>query len=242
MVTAVREEVISIVESYVHGLGNGDFSHVPFAPDVTYESPISPKRTGKETIDFLSSLFPIMRGAEIKEHLVEGSTCATIFDLHTEHGTLHIFDRFRVEDGQLKSISPFYDPSPLAGAQTAARRQQLISISEVYFQGMAEKDMSAVPWSDDVVLRGPLCPGGATTPLKGRAAVLEWFAGVLPALGEMRVVEHYVNEDLTGIATRADVGLSSGDALRVVDRFTVDAEGRITEQENHYDPRPALPS
>jgi hypothetical protein len=28
--------------------------------------------------------------------------------------------------------------------------------------------------------------------------------------------------------------------LRVVDRFTVDAAGRITQQENHYDPRPAL--
>jgi hypothetical protein len=26
----------------------------------------------------------------------------------------------------------------------------------------------------------------------------------------------------------------------VVDRFTVDARGKITRQENHYDPRPAL--
>jgi hypothetical protein len=30
--------------------------------------------------------------------------------------------------------------------------------------------------------------------------------------------------------------------LRVVDRFLVDAEGMIREQENHYDPRPALAS
>jgi hypothetical protein len=28
--------------------------------------------------------------------------------------------------------------------------------------------------------------------------------------------------------------------LRVVDRFKVTADGRIVEQENHYDPRPAL--
>jgi len=26
----------------------------------------------------------------------------------------------------------------------------------------------------------------------------------------------------------------------VLDRFTVDADGKIVEQENHYDPRPAL--
>jgi hypothetical protein len=28
--------------------------------------------------------------------------------------------------------------------------------------------------------------------------------------------------------------------LRVADMFEVDSEGRITTQENHYDPRPAL--
>jgi hypothetical protein len=45
---------------------------------------------------------------------------------------------------------------------------------------------------------------------------------------------------MRGIATRADVYLASGRALRVIDRFLVDAAGLIVEQENHYDPRPAL--
>lgn len=126
-------------------------------------------------------------------------------------------------------------------ARLAARRAQLKSIAEAYFEGMAKKDMSAVPWDDNVVLRGPLAPGGVNTPLLGKQAVLHWFASLFPVLGEMTVIEHYFNEGLTVIATRSDVGITSPPCtLRVVDRFTVSAEGKITQQENHYDPRPAL--
>jgi hypothetical protein len=53
------------------------------------------------------------------------------------------------------------------------------------------------------------------------------------------VIEHYFNEGLTVIATRADVGITEPPCfLRVVDRFTVNAAGQITQQENHYDPGP----
>ena len=52
---------------------------------------------------------------------------------------------------------------------------------------------------------------------------------------------HFLNEDLTAIVTKAEVGiLQPRCVLRVADLFEVDAEGRITSQENHYDPRPAL--
>jgi hypothetical protein len=55
------------------------------------------------------------------------------------------------------------------------------------------------------------------------------------------MAKHYFNEDLTVIATWADVGITDRPCfLRVVDRFTVNAEGRITRQENHYDPQPAI--
>ena len=238
MDTKTRKAMVEVVESYVNGLGNGDFSKVPFAPDVTYESPISPKKTGQEVIDFLSGLFPIIKGVQIKQHMVEGEYCATIFDLDTQHGTVYIFDRFLVEDGQLKSINPYYDPAPLKDAQVAARRAQLKSVAEVYFEGMAKKDMSAVPWDDNVVLHSPLAPEGLGTPLEGASAVRAWFAELYPVLGEMKVIEHYFNEDLTVIASRSDVGLTNPSCtLRVVDRFTVNDEGRIVKQENHYDPR-----
>jgi len=130
----------------------------------------------------------------------------------------------------------------MAMAQEVARRAQLKAVAEVYFEGMGKKDMSKVPWDDHVVLRSPLAPGGLDTPLVGRSAVLDWFASLYPVLGAMQVIEHYFNEDLTVIASRSDVGITNPPCtLRVVDRFTVNADGKITQQENHYDPRPALP-
>ena len=40
----------------------------------------------------------------------------------------------------------------------------------------------------------------------------------------------------------SDVGITNPPCmLRVVDRFTVNADGKITQQENHYDPRLTLP-
>ena len=59
-----------------------------------------------------------------------------------------------------------------------ARKTQLKSISEGYFEGIAKKDMSAVAYDDHVVLRSPLAPEGLSTPLVGRQAVLEWFASL----------------------------------------------------------------
>jgi hypothetical protein len=101
--------------------------------------------------------------------------------------------------------------------------------------------MSRVPWHESVLFRGPLAPG-YPEPIQGRQAVESWFSGLYPVLGEVRVIEHYINAACTEIASRAEVAITQPKGLlRVLDRFVVDAEGRITEQENYYDPRPALP-
>ncbi len=127
--------------------------------------------------------------------------------------------------------------------QDHKRRAQMKAIAETYFAGLARRDLAAVPWAADVVLHSPLAPGGLETPLVGEQAVREWFAQLYPVLGATKVIEHYYNEDLTVIASRADVSITNPTAiLRVVDRFTINAKGEITAQENHYDPRPALGS
>ena len=105
-----RAEKIAVVESYLLGLGKRDFSRVPFAPDVTYESPLTPKLAGRDVIEFLEGVFPVVQGVEILQHIVEDDYVATLFDLQTIHGVIHVFDRFRVADGELKEIHPFYDP------------------------------------------------------------------------------------------------------------------------------------
>ena len=108
-----RDEKVAVVESYIQGLGAGDFTGVPFAADVTYESPLTPRKTGQEAIDFLSGLFPLMRGAEIGQHIVEGEYVATVFHLRTPNGVTTVFDKFRVVNGRLKEINPYYDPTIL---------------------------------------------------------------------------------------------------------------------------------
>ncbi|CAN5617308.1 hypothetical protein BH23BAC1_BH23BAC1_04220 [soil metagenome] len=108
-----REDKIAVIESYIHGLGMGDFSKVPFGEDVSYESPLTPKLQGQEAIGFLESLFPIMKGADVLQHIVEGDYVATVFNLKTPNGTTTVFDKFRVADGKLREINPYYDPSVL---------------------------------------------------------------------------------------------------------------------------------
>jgi hypothetical protein len=105
--------MVSIAESYITGLGSGDFSDVSFAEDISYESPLTPRVQGQEAIDFLSGLFPLMRGSEILQHIVEGEYIASLFILHTPNGKTHLFDKFRVIEGKLKEINPYYDPTVL---------------------------------------------------------------------------------------------------------------------------------
>jgi hypothetical protein len=126
----------------------------------------------------------------------------------------------------------------MAVTHEEARRTQMRTVVEAYFEGIAKQDMAAVPYDDNVMLRSPLAPGGLSTPLVGRQAVLDWFASLWSVLGETEIFEHYFNDDLTVIATRADIVITSPPSrLRVTDRFRISPEGKIIQQENHYDPQ-----
>ena len=76
-----RDEMVSVVESYINGLGSRDFSQVPFSEDLTLEGPLRQKVRGQEAIHFLSGLFPVMRGTEVIQHIVEGEYVASLFVL-----------------------------------------------------------------------------------------------------------------------------------------------------------------
>ena len=123
------------------------------------------------------------------------------------------------------------------------RQAELRAIAERYFEGLAQHDVSQVPWDDEVILHAPLAPGGYDEPIVGKAAVQAYFASLYGVLGTVTVIEHYYNADLTAIATRADVGISRpAVTLHVLDSFHVNAAGKIVEQANHFDPRAALGS
>lgn len=126
-----------------------------------------------------------------------------------------------------------------AASTAATRRAQLRTVAEACFTALANKDFTAIPYDENVILRAPLAPGGVHIPLVGKEALRTiWWPPLVPALGAVKVVEHYMNEQLTAIITEAEIRTIHPQAtLRVADRFTVNAAGKIIEQENHFDPR-----
>lgn len=125
----------------------------------------------------------------------------------------------------------------------ARRRERLRAIAEAYFEALRTKNFDAIPYHEDATVRAPFAPGGVNRPLVGKEALrAKWWQPLEPALEgmEIKVREHYINEAMTGIVTEAEIEVTIVDppiTLRVADRFTVNDEGQILEQENHFDPR-----
>lgn len=121
-------------------------------------------------------------------------------------------------------------------------KERLRNIAESYFQGLRDKNFDAIPFSDDIVFRAPLAPGGSANPIKGKKELFEkWWKPLEPALegAEIKIVDHYYNDSLTEIATKVEFYIAAmGATLRVVDRFVIDKEGKIADQENHFDASP----
>jgi hypothetical protein len=60
-----------------------------------------PKLAGRETIvAFLTSIFPFIKGIEIKQHVVDGDYVATVFDMETINGVDHVIDVCHVVGGE----------------------------------------------------------------------------------------------------------------------------------------------
>jgi SnoaL-like domain len=109
---------------------------------------------------------------------------------------------------------------------------------EAYFDALAAKDMARVPWAKEATLRTPLNPaGGESVLIRGRKAILDFFDSILPAIRSAKLLRHYTG-DGGWVAAQAEVSLSNGKTLYVLDAFRLE-NGEIIEQQNHYDPRPA---
>lgn len=122
------------------------------------------------------------------------------------------------------------------------RKEQLKNVVENYFASFKTKSFAAIPYSEDVVLRAPIAPGGVHSPLKGKHELFtKWWQPLEPALDgvSIKIIDHFYNDTLTGVIAKADFTLAGpGITLRVADLFLVNEEGKITEQENHFDASP----
>jgi glyoxylase I family protein len=183
------------------------------------------------------------------DHVALGCTDALELDRVTAALTQAGIEHTGVKTDALlhKKYIAFKDPDGIKWELYAAddpegvRRTMLRSVADAYFAGLVRRDFDAIPYADDVVLRAPIVPGGSANPLSGRETLRTvWWQPLVPALDgvAVSVIDYYVNADATAISVAAEITLPAVRAtLRVADRFRVDAVGRITEQENHFDPR-----
>lgn len=108
---------VEAVDAYFEGLKRKDLTRVPFAPSVSFESPLSPRLVGvKAVTEFLNGVFPVIKDVRVKQHIAENDYVATRFDLDTTHGVIPAFDCFRVSNGLIQEVRPFYDPRPITNA------------------------------------------------------------------------------------------------------------------------------
>ena len=123
---------------------------------------------------------------------------------------------------------------------TISKAEMLHEIARDYVtKGLGGKNFDAIPYDDDVVLRAPICPGGSATPMTGKENLRSiWWAPLPSLVGDVQVIDSFVNEKNNSVAVEFPCEiLSPACTLRVIDRFKINEEGKIIEQENFLDPR-----
>ncbi|HTR36665.1 MAG TPA: nuclear transport factor 2 family protein [Bryobacteraceae bacterium] len=94
-------------------------------------------------------------------------------------------------------------------------REQKVAVVESYLDCFATKDLSKVPFAEDVTFEGPLMPR-----LTGRATVLAFLAQILPMVRCIQLKQHIVEGDY--VATVLDMETVNGvnhvfDRIHIVD-------------------------
>jgi hypothetical protein len=124
--------------------------------------------------------------------------------------------------------------------ETLSKAGLLHDVARCYvIKGLGEKNFDAIPYDERVILRAPLNPGGSENALIGKENLREKWCARLPSLlGKVQIIESFVNEDCTATTVEFHCEiLNPKCTLRVIDRFVINEEGKIIEQENFFDPR-----
>jgi catechol 2,3-dioxygenase-like lactoylglutathione lyase family enzyme len=106
---------LAAVSMYIDGLRRKNVDEAPLAPDVRFEGPLGPPLCGAAAVrDSLRSVFPILTGVRVQQMLNDGDQVAVRSELDTVHGVVQAFDWFRLVDGVIVEVRPYYDPRPMA--------------------------------------------------------------------------------------------------------------------------------
>jgi ketosteroid isomerase-like protein len=121
-----KDPRLRAIHAFLDGLTKADVERMPLAPDIVLASPLDPEHplTGKESVvQFLKTrVFPKIpvRDTQVERHIVDGDCVGTLWKatFASKDGTdivVPIFDFFRIVDGHIKELRPYFDPQPLKG-------------------------------------------------------------------------------------------------------------------------------
>ncbi|QQS48221.1 MAG: nuclear transport factor 2 family protein [Acidobacteriota bacterium] len=115
----MKNDHIAAAESYVLSLRDKDLSRVPLAEDVVFKGPLNADelRGASALREFLNGILPIIKDARINFSFSDGEHVCVLWELETVQpaAVIPICEYFRVVDGKLKEVKPFYDPRPITG-------------------------------------------------------------------------------------------------------------------------------
>lgn len=112
-----RSDQVAVVETFFAAIVSKDLSRLPVDPDLTAESPLTPKLRGRAALDYLQTVAANVKAIRITRHIVEGDFVATLFEEDTAHGVLPVFATFQVVAGRIVDTRAFYDPRPILASR-----------------------------------------------------------------------------------------------------------------------------
>ncbi|MFH6605060.1 nuclear transport factor 2 family protein [Maribacter algicola] len=124
--------------------------------------------------------------------------------------------------------------------KNSERKQQLHELAKNYvINGLGAGNFDTIPYHDDIILRAPIHPMGSQQPMNGRDFIKEnWWAPLPDLVAGTDLLETYTNENLSKVTAEFLCHIKDpACTLRIVDRFSVDKDGKITDQKNFFDPR-----
>src|SRR5262249_28753587 len=108
-----RDSIARLLDAYIDGYKTGDWGKVRFAADVTFEGPLKEPIGGESAVrTFLSTVRA--KDVRVKRQIIDGQFACVLADLETKEGIVVPFcESFRIRDGKIAEIRPYFDPRPL---------------------------------------------------------------------------------------------------------------------------------
>jgi DNA-binding HxlR family transcriptional regulator len=109
-----REETVAFLDTYFAALEKGDIEKIPLAADVTLTGPMGGPFKGEAVVRALlvrvSQSFRNIK-LVVRKYIIDGEDTCALCDMILPTGeTVDLLDYFRIVDGKINWLQPYYDP------------------------------------------------------------------------------------------------------------------------------------